>query len=132
MNESSELSINRRVALLGFFGGLTSLVSCTTPTPQRPDGFSDQLLLDLKRLEARTYSDEGVAVFLACENLAATSSSESSRPARSLNATLVADFHRLTQALPRVRSDLSGADVPKLVEVLAERNFGFLTGNNYP
>lgn len=41
-----------------------------------------------------------------------------------LGAELAADFRRCAEALPRVRERVGVEDVGKLVEVLAERDFG--------
>lgn len=117
---------SRRRALLSILGGVSALVSCTSPPKanQKTDRLEEQLLRDLKRLGARMYSDEGIPVFLVCENLASSPGSRSGRPAHASNAALAATFRRYAEVLLRVRPEVKEEDVPKLIEVLAERDFG--------
>jgi hypothetical protein len=85
---------------------------------------ADQLLQDLSRLAARDYSEEGVAVFLACENLAEM---EHGKPTQAfvpsaLNQQLSGDFNRYARMLPQLRPEVSEADIAALLELLAYRD----------
>lgn len=89
------------------------------------DELGEQVLRDLTRLGSRVYSEEGIAVFLACENLVRRGDgSASALPApEPLNIALAATFRRYAEVLPRVRADVTEGDVAKLVELLADRDF---------
>ena len=85
---------------------------------------ADQLLQGLSQLAARDYSEEGVAVFLACENLAGR---RDGNPVQAfvplaLNAQLAEDFNRYARTLPHLRPEVSEADVAELIELLAYRD----------
>ncbi len=93
-----------------------------TVTPDLQD--ADQLLQDLSRLAARDYSEEGIAVFLACENLAAAKDKKT-EPAfvpSALNEQLAGEFNRYVRLLPQLRPEVTEADLATLVELLADRN----------
>ncbi len=118
---------------LGLLTGGWTLVSCVAPSSRRSPRTSDpkadseatRLERDLARLGQRTYSDQGIPVLLVGEDLAAvgvgarrartvTGSAESTRLAR--------EFHRLVGLMKRLRSERTDEDVPKLIEVLADRD----------
>jgi len=85
----------------------------------------DEVLKDLTRLGSRVYSEEGIAVFLACENLARRpDGTANALPApTALNTSLAATFRKYAEVLPRVRPEVVEGDVAKLVELLADRDF---------
>ncbi len=74
---------------------------------------------DLARFGARAYSDEGIPVFLACENL----TGEAPAQITAFNTTVAADFHRNAAAWQRIFPDAPDTDVSKVIEVLADRDF---------
>lgn len=135
--------IGRRGALYNFgfaiLGGAWTLISCSPLRRQRTNGdgqarapatasgdeLGDQVLKDLTRLGSRVYSEEGIAVFLACENLVrGGDGAPVVLPApEPLNTALAATFRRYAEVLPRVRPNVTEGDVAKLVELLAERDF---------
>ena len=81
----------------------------------------DRLRKDLDRLASREYSEEGVPVLLACEDLVGK---KASRPrVYGFNTTLASDFYRTGEAWKHLRPDASAGDVGKVIEVLADRDF---------
>lgn len=74
---------------------------------------------DLARMGDRAYSDEGIAVFLACENLSAAAPAEVSQ----FSARVAADFRSTAIAWQKIHPEAPAADVAKVIEVLAERDF---------
>jgi hypothetical protein len=130
----------RRFALIGVLGSCWAFISCarsqrgSTSRSKTDDAVGDaleefdrQLLEDFSRVGSRTYSEEGIAVFLVGENLAGPDrdrlpvvpASRDTSPAR-----LAAAFREYASALLRVRPDATEEDVATLVEVLADRAFG--------
>jgi len=83
-----------------------------------------RLRQELARLEAREYSEEGIPMFLACENLAdaETGTSRGNAPFPA-NAALAAAFERYVVLMPEFRPFASEHDVAKLVELLAAQDF---------
>jgi hypothetical protein len=119
---SKPLQIARRRALLSIVGGVSALASCSsTHTSDGKDDTGEALLNDLHRLSGRAYSEEGIPVFLLCENLAAT---EGFPVAEAGFVALAAKLAHYAELLPRVRRNLSEDDVPKLMELLADQDFG--------
>ena len=81
----------------------------------------DRLLADMKQLGTRVYSEEGIPMILACEDLTAkTAGARSSGP---MNAAIAGAFSRYVDAWQRLHPDAPASDVPKLVELLAYRDF---------
>jgi hypothetical protein len=140
------LILRRRAAMrlgLGLLGSIWAFLSCTSrPRPGTPGGglhpvTTDagtpavaSLEQDLARLDQRAYSEQGVPVFLVCEDLAR----EDLTRAASLrgkgfargreSAALAEDFRRQTRLLEQIRPARTKADVAKLIEILADRDFG--------
>lgn len=117
--------INRRDALLAMgatvVGGLVTSVRAsaaqgeTRPPAPEADNFDERIR---KELAPHEYSEEGIPVFLACEDLTTR------RPALSpLNAAVAAEMRRSGESMARVKSDAAAGDVGKLIEVLATRDF---------
>lgn len=136
--EPTGRQISRRGLLVGILNLLSVTVSCTSrpvrsgisPPPAEPplnsgprDKASRELRADLARLSQRSYSEEGVAVFLVGENLTRTQAIE---PERAENTALRASFRHHAEVLARLRHEAKQDDVAKLMEVLAERQFGML------
>lgn len=88
-----------------------------TPTPDATASNAkadDQLRKDLAPHE---YSEEGIPVFLACEDL-------TKRPALTpLNAAVASEMRSNAEAMQRIKPDVAPDDVAKLIEVLAHRDF---------
>ncbi|GEM_PF-1370951 len=80
---------------------------------------------DLARLAPRAYSEEGIPVFLVCENLvpAKTSQPTAKVTLTALNTALASAFHRNAEAFQRIHPDAKAKDVAPLIEVLADRDF---------
>jgi hypothetical protein len=84
---------------------------------------SKELDRELARLEKRMYSEQGIPMFLACDNLPRTESIEAVRTrALPSSGPLVAAFRRYVEALPQVRTDATEVDVAKIVELLADQD----------
>ena len=93
-------------------------------TAEEADEVDRRLRKDLARLAPRAYSEEGIPVFLACEDLVLAKTSQKSAATLSpFNAELAADFHKNAAAWQRIHPHAPDADVGKLIEVLAERDF---------
>ena len=126
--------MNRRGALvtlgLAAFSGvarsisrpLRLLQSSSAPSTKTLD---DTLREDIARLAPRVYSEEGIPVFLACENLVPNKGAEkSAKLALSpTNTALASAVHRNADAWQRIRPEAQGKDVAQLIEVLADRDF---------
>ena len=79
---------------------------------------------DLARLGQRDYSEQGIPVFLVLENRVAGKKPPHGRSNDKERATLAGAFRQHAAAFRLMPADARGADVPKLIEVLAEREFG--------
>jgi hypothetical protein len=129
----------RRGALMGLLGGLWAVVSCSDSqrsADRRPgkagalhqppaNSPARQLRQEFDRVGRRAYSEEGIPVFLVGENLAASRGTSAGQvlpdsPAAELASTLRESADALAQVVP----NLTEADVAKLIEVLAARDFG--------
>ncbi len=100
----------------------------TSPTvfeSEPVNAFDERLRADLARLKTRVYSEEGIPMFLVCENLALKTASQASAaaPSPTVNKTLASAFRRYADAWQRIRPDAPASDVAKLVEALADRDF---------
>ena len=134
--------ISRRGALVAIaaatFGRLGSLIcrgrqlpqydaanSFTASGAQLIDKRDDSLSAALNRLGARVYSEEGIPMFLACENLGPnqTSPARAPVPPTPLNETVASAFHRYADEWQHTRPDAPVTDVAKIVELLAYRDF---------
>lgn len=100
----------------------TSLAALDTPSHQALD---DRLREDIALRSQRINSDEGIAMFLVCENLVPDRSSPTPPKAAvtAMNSALASALHRNTEAWLRIRPDAQGKDVAELIEVLAQRDF---------
>jgi len=85
----------------------------------------DRLRRDLASRSQRINSEEGIAMFLACENLVPDKSSH--EPANviltAMNTSLASAFQRNAAAWLRMHPDAQYGDVAQIVEVLAYRDF---------
>ncbi len=84
----------------------------------------DKVSADLARLGAHVYSEEGIPMFLACENLAPIGTSPARPPSPSaLNKKVASAFQRYAYEWQRVHPKAPASDVAKIVEVLADQDF---------
>ena len=138
----------RRGLLLSLLGSFWAFLSCrarpsssvdgstppSSPTSNPSQPIENQWLEDFDRSSSRTYSEEGIPVFLVGENLAP----EQGRPVaptagrNPAHRALAASFRQGAAILARQRPSLSPNDVGKLVEVIAERDFGTLRPSSRP
>ena len=88
------------------------------------ESIEDRLRADLALLGPRIYSEEGIPVFLACENLVGEGDAHKpgspSLPA--LNKAVAAALRDNADAFLRMHPDARERDVAPLIEVLAYRN----------
>jgi hypothetical protein len=79
---------------------------------------------NLARIGSRVYSEEGVAMFLACENLSTVGTSPDQTPAPSaLNQKVASAFQRYTREWQHSHPDAPASDVAKILEVIADKDF---------
>jgi len=119
---------------LGILGSVWSLLSCAPLRRDSPPDaknqarrrhLADDLEQDLSVLSERDYSEQGIPVFLVGENLLSDKEPIDRRyRSGAANATLVKEFRQHADAWQQMRPDAKGTDVSKLIEVLAERDFG--------
>lgn len=133
-------------ALLLMFGNVLAWVGCASPRraprnskldaalvaePSRTP--ADLLIQDLARLSKRTYSDQGIGVLLVCENRAAGTADSPPRPRRGGESRqLAAEFRRQVELFKQLRPNRTDEDVPKLIEVLADRDLAKRTRSTRP
>jgi len=131
--------IQRREAIiklaLGVLGTVWAFISCTplnrasrrTQTADLPPAdLASRLEEDLVLLGKRKYSEQGVPTFLVCENLAPRERLDGNAPLGE-GAALAEDFRRHTDLMFRLHPEVTKEDVARLVELLADRDFGILT-----
>ena len=84
----------------------------------------EQLLYELARLEARYYTEEGVAMVLACENLAGSGDDADARyrPGE-MNDRFSTAYRHYVDELNALRRDLGDQDAVAVLEYLAWRDF---------
>ena len=131
----------RRHALRLLLGGLGALASCRTAprgssigdSPGEPGAPAEAaawrrlFLEDFRRTSSRTYSEEGIPVFLlGVDQAPAGGRTPDARAVPAESRRLAADLRRGASVLAEARLATSADDVGKLVEVLAERDFGSL------
>ena len=121
------------VAMLGVWGAGASFLSFGRPSPpNQPHSVADpvekSLREDLARLGSRAYSDEGIPVFLACEDrVAATMQRPPAQPS-ALSQTVASDLRTHGEAWLRIFPEAPATDVSKVIEILAERDFNHRQG----
>ena len=136
------MMMNRRKTVLGMLGAWGAMIASAAfgkslpsgqPKASTSSGFepgaSDSaavekaLRADLARLKSRAYSDEGIAVFLACEDLVAVKAARPALPASALSQRVAADLRKNGEAWQRIYPNAPATDVSKVIEVLADRDF---------
>jgi hypothetical protein len=130
--------MERRSALtrlaLGMLGSMWAFVSCgplrrshQTTTGKPFAASAEELRRDLERLGQRTYSEQGIPMFLVCENLAPD---EPTGNVDGRDGTRLAEnLRRTAETFRSIRPNATEGDVPKLLELLAERDFGMTLTN---
>lgn len=85
----------------------------------------NRLWSDIDRLRERLTSEEGIPMFLACENLVQGEAGAvpADGTSAALNEKLALAFQRDTETWQRTRSELTVTDLCRIVEVLAARDF---------
>lgn len=86
----------------------------------------DRLRADFDRAVERVYSEEGIPMFLVCEDLTSSQSAEQPEAAvlAQLNPELASAFQNDAGIWQNIRPDAPVSDVCRIVEVLARRDFG--------
>jgi hypothetical protein len=116
--------MNRREALLLFAAGCVVLRDALAQSAQTLSPEEEKLQAELNMLAQRVYSEEGIPMFLACENLAGDQpKSRVQQGSSPMNQKVVAAFHRYAAEWQRIHPDAKESDVAKIVELLANRDF---------
>ena len=88
------------------------------------DAVEERLGQDVARLAPRAYSEEGVPVLLACEDLVADKIlREPKVELTPFNTSVASDFRKTAEAWQRIHPDAPDTDISKVIEVLADRDF---------
>lgn len=85
----------------------------------------ESLSAALNRLRQRVYSEEGIPMFLVCENLGSKPTSSERLPAAaiSLSEKIASAFHRYAAEWQRLQPRAPATDAARIVELLAYRDF---------
>ncbi len=106
--------------LVAALGGLPGTARADRPDPEAAERLADEL----RRLEARAYSEEGIPMFLAGENLAATAAgAPAGFEPSALNRQLAAAYRDYAALLPGLEREMTEYDAATLVELLADKDF---------
>ncbi len=98
-----------------------TLADQITPIADAPPTPEEQLQTNIIQLGSRVYSEEGIPMFLACEDLKA---GQSVGPyTKALNTAVAPAFHRYVEIWQQLHPDAPAADVATLVELLAFKDF---------
>lgn len=115
--------IDRRFLLQALAAAVATALSRGASAAQ-PHDPAEILLAELNRLEARAYSEEGIPVFLACENLAGkTTGVPAGFTPGPMNAELAQAYRSYAALLPGLERERTEYDAAEIVELLAERDF---------
>ena len=132
--------INRRGALLslviaafgragfgfahkGTVGARVAQANSVPSDTQALNAAEGRLQQDLERLSGRVYSEEGIPMVLACENLVPSQTTSTAFVPTALNRNLSSAFRRDTNTFEHMKPDASAADIAKIIEMLADRDF---------
>ena len=105
---------------LNSIGGRESEANSDSLETQAVGSADDRLREDLSRLAGRVYSEEGIPMVLACENLVPD---QSSFVPTALNKNLSNAFIRDTKLYEHMKPEASATDISKIIEMLADRDF---------
>jgi|GEM_PF-3013521 len=115
--------IDRRFFMQSLAAAITTALSRGASAAQ-PHDPAEVLLAELARLEARAYSEEGIPVFLACEDLAGTANgAPAGFTPGPMNAGLAEAYRNYAALLPGLERERTEYDAAEIVELLAERDF---------
>jgi hypothetical protein len=120
--------LNRRKAIVTLgFTALSGVAWSITRSwvPQAGDATSnqaidDRLRDDLAQRNKRINSEEGIVMFLVCENLVAGSPEPQ---VTAMNSAVAAAFQQTADAWQRIHPDAKYGDVAQVIEVIAARDF---------
>jgi hypothetical protein len=120
--------LNRRKALVTLgFTALSGVAWSITRArgPQDTDAtatqaIDDRLRQDLAERKKRINSEDGIAMFLVCENLVPGSPAPEVTP---FNSTAAAAFQQTADAWQRIHPDAKYGDVAQVIEIIAARDF---------
>lgn len=103
---------------------LAAIVHSTTPAAAQATSatYDTQLQAAMDKLSTRVYSEEGIPMILACEDLTAKTPVPPlySKP---MNDAIAPAFQKYLDAWGRLHPDAPAGDVAKLVELLSYRDF---------
>ena len=129
--------INRRTTLLaiaaacgtGLSHAALGRFADTGPTVPAADALKlageADLRDDLARMGSpHEYSEEGVPVVLACVDLVAELAGKKGASATPFSAQIASDLRRYADEWQRLHPDAMESDAAKLIQILAERDFG--------
>ncbi len=102
-----------------FLNGVTSFTPIALA--QTSSTYETQLQADMTRLATRVYSEEGIPMILACEDLTAKKPVVPASTA--MNAAVAPAFQKCVEAWAHLHPSAPVGDVAKLVELLSYRDF---------
>jgi len=127
-----EVEFGRREALrrvaAGLLGGGWALAGCGGLQKGAEEGAASRLEREWARLAGRNYAEEGIEVFLAGESWPG---SGRERRGSAEGQRLAGELRALAEAYERWKPGATGEDLPKVVEVLAARDFGGGKGGGF-
>ena len=103
---------------------LAGIVSSITPAAAQATSatYDAQLQAAIDKVSATEYSEVGVPMILACEDLTAKQPVPA-RYSKPMNDAVATAFQQYSDAWNRMHPDAPAADLPKLVELLSARDF---------
>ena len=103
---------------------LAGIVSSITPPSAQATSatYDTQLQAAMDKLGTRVYSEEGIPMILACEDLTAKTPVAPAY-SRRMNDAIAPVFQKYLDAWGRLHADAPAGDVAKLVELLSFRDF---------
>jgi hypothetical protein len=122
-DDGGRSEIDRRFVLRALVAaGVAELPAQALADLLAPASPSEALLEELGRIETRAYSEEGIPMFLACEDLAAGGVPAGFAPT-TLNKELAAAYRDYASVLPDLEREMTEYDAANLVAILALRDF---------
>lgn len=113
------------IKLTGSPIGKESQSSATPAASAGTKAFDEHLALEMKRLDKRVYSEEGIPMLLACENLVpnAATGMPVVLPTTEFNKVFSSAFRQYAEAWQRLLPGATDASIPKVLEFLADMDF---------
>lgn len=106
-----------RTPFLHLLTSLTPIVA-----PETTATYDAKLQGDMKQLSTRVYSEEGIAMILACEDLTARKPIGPSS-SKKMNTVMSTTLQKYVDSWLRLHPDAPAGDLAKLVELLAYKDF---------